>query len=153
LWLRRFACCGALGYALSSSAWWLGAPSAIVGLLIRFSVLILALLAIVFVLQNRTATTEWLSRRETEPRSGWRGLRNRLAETWHIFAIVCIIGIFGFYMLNPGGGISLLLRAAALSLIIIIAAAGLVRFLGETVRRGFAVKPELQARFPHIEAR
>ncbi|HXE29970.1 MAG TPA: hypothetical protein VN656_15735, partial [Stellaceae bacterium] len=37
IWIRRFAYTAAIGYAASTGAWWLGAPSAIVGLLIRVS--------------------------------------------------------------------------------------------------------------------
>lgn len=153
IWIRRFVQWAAYGYAASVGAWWLGAPGAINGLLMRISVLVLAVLAIIFVLQNRAAVTEWLRGHEHADENGWRVLRYRFAETWHILAIVYIIGTFGVYVLHAEGGLSLLLRATALSLIVITTAAILVRFIEQLVQRGFAVKPELKARFPALEPR
>ncbi len=153
IWIRRFAYAAAIGYAASTGAWWLGAPSAIVGLLIRISILVLAILAVIFVLQNRSAVAGWLGGDEHPTSGGWRSARRRFAETWHLLAIVYIIGSFGVFILNDKGGLSLLLRATALSLLVITTAALLVRFLEQALRRGFAVSPDLQARFPTLETR
>lgn len=153
IWMRRFVQWAAYGYAASVGAWWLGAPGAINGILMRIAVLVLAILAIIFVLQNRAAVSQWLRGDGSGDKSRWRILRLRLAETWHVLAIVYIVGTFGVYMLNPRGGLGLLLRATALSLIVITMAAILVRFVDELLQRGFAVKPELKARFPALEAR
>lgn len=153
IWIRRFAQWGAYGYAISSGAWWLSAPSPVVGLLLRVSVLVLAILAVIFVLQNRAAVSQWLRGNDRGKRTGWRILRNRLAETWHILAIVYIVGSFGIYMLNAEGGLALLLRATASSLVVVTAAALLVRAVDQLLRRGFAVNPDLKNRFPMLEAR
>jgi moderate conductance mechanosensitive channel len=153
IWIRRFAYTAAIGYAASTGAWWLGAPSAIVGLLIRVSILVLAILAVIFVLQNRNAVAGWLRGDEDRAKGGWRSARRRFAETWHILAIVYIVGSFGVFILNDKGGLSLLLRATALSLVVITTAAILVRFMDQALRRSFAVSPDLRARFPTLEAR
>ncbi len=153
IWIRRFVQWGAYGYAASDGAWWLGAPGAINGLLMRGSVLVLAVLAVIFVLQNRIAVRTWLHGHDQATTNGWRILRHRLAETWHVLALVYVIGTFGVYILNTEGGLGLLLRATALSLVVITTAAILVRFTDEILQRGFALKPELKARFPMLEAR
>jgi moderate conductance mechanosensitive channel len=153
IWIRRFAYAAAIGYAASTGAWWLNAPSAIVGLLIRLSVLVLAILAVIFVLQNRGAVAGWLRGSADSGRGGWRTARGRLAETWHLLAIVYIVGTFGVFMLNSEGGLSLLLRATALSLVVVTTAAMLVRFMEQALRRGFAVNQDLRTRFPTLEAR
>lgn len=153
IWLRRFAHWSAYGYAASAGAWWLSAPGAIVGLLIRVTVLVLAILAIIFVLQNRKAVATWLRGKLQEGESGWRVMRSRFAETWHILAIVYIIGTFGVYILNAEGGLALLLRATALTLVVITTAAILVRFLEQMLQTGLAVNPELRSRFPALEPR
>jgi small conductance mechanosensitive channel len=152
IWIRRFTTWAAYGYAASLSAWWLGAPGAIDGLLLRITVLVLAILAIIFVLQNRSAVAEWLKGRDTGD-GGWRTLRHRLAETWHILALVYVIGTFGVFMLNAEGGFSLLLRATALSLVVVAAAALLVRFSERAFRTVLAVDPQVKARFPALETR
>ncbi len=152
IWMRRFVQWAAYGYAASVGAWWLGAPGAINGLLMRLSVLVLAILAIIFVLQNRTAVRDWLRGRDPAS-SRWRILRHRLAETWHVLAIVYVVGTFGVFMLNPQAGLGMLLRATALSLVVITTAAILVRFVDQVLRSGLAVKPDVKARFPTLEAR
>jgi small conductance mechanosensitive channel len=153
IWIRRFAYSAAIGYAASTGAWWLGAPSAIVGLLIRVSILALAILAIIFVLQNRNAVAGWLRGDDGRVKGGWRSARRRFAETWHLLAIVYVVGSFGVFILNDKGGLSLLLRATALSLVVITTAAILVRFIEQALQRAFAVSPDLTARFPTLEGR
>lgn len=153
IWMRRFAYCAGYGYAIALCAWYFDAPGAIVGLLTRLVVLVLAILAIIFVLQNRGPVSEWL-RGGTEPSATrWRVLRNRLGDTWHILAIIYVIGTFGIYLLNAQGGFALLLRATALSLVVVSGAAILARLTERALRRGFAVGPDLKERFPHLEAR
>jgi small-conductance mechanosensitive channel len=153
IWMRRFAYWAAYGYAVSVSAWYFHAPGAIDGLLMRLSVLVLAILAIIFVLQNRAPVSAWLRGGDRAEEIRWRALRNRLGETWHILAIVYVIGTFGVYMLNAQGGFALLLRATALSLVVISGAALLARFSERALRKSFSVDPALKTRFPHLETR
>jgi small-conductance mechanosensitive channel len=153
VWMRRFAYCGAYGYATSVCAWYFNAPGAIEGLLMRSAVLVLAVLAIIFVLQNRAPVSEWLRGDDRAEELRWRALRGRLAESWHVLAIAYIVGTFGVYLLNAEGGFALLLRATALSLIVISGAAIIARLSQRLLRRSFAVSPELKERFPHLETR
>jgi moderate conductance mechanosensitive channel len=153
IWVRRFAGWAAYGYAVSISAWWLGAPGAIDGLLMRITALVLAILGIIFVMQNRTAVAEWLRARERRPDSRLRFLCDRLAETWHVLIIVYVVGIFSVYALNAAGGFAFILRATALSLVVVAAAAILVRLSERVLQRGLSVSPPLRARFPGLEAR
>ena len=153
IWMRRFAYWAAYGYAISASAWYFSAPGAIDGLLMRLSVMVLAVLAIIFVLQNRAAVADWLRGGDRADEVRWRVVRHRLGETWHILAIVYIVGTFGVYMLNAQGGFSLLLRATALSLVVISGAALLARFIERGLRKSFSVDPELKAKFPRLETR
>jgi small-conductance mechanosensitive channel len=156
IWVRRFINWTVYGLAVAGCAWWLGAPGAIYGVLLRLVILILGILAIVFVLQNRSAVANWLRGEPAEDASrnqGWILLRQRLADIWHILALVYILGVFGVFTLHIEGGVVYLLRSTALSLVLVLAAALLVQFIKRGARRGFAVKPELAARFPTLEAR
>ena len=153
IWMRRFAYWAAYGYAASICAWYFNAPGAIDGLLMRISVLVLAILAIIFVLQNRAAVAEWLRGGDRADEIRWRVLRHRLGETWHILAIVYVVGTFGIYILNAQGGFTLLLRATALSLVVVSGAAILARVIERMLRSSFTVDPALKERFPHLEAR
>src|SRR5262249_7138607 len=57
------------------------------------------------------------------------------------------------YALRAEGGASYILRATLVSLVVIIGASFLVRFLEQLSARGFAIAPDLTARFPEIETR
>lgn len=157
IWIKRFTCWGVFGFALAEGAWWLGIPGGVYALMLKGMALVLAILAIVFVLQNRAAVSEWVAGPSELPEdaraAGWRRLRRRLAETWHILAIVYILGIFVVYALQVAGGFIYLLRATALSLVAIVGARLLVRFAERASARGFAIAPDLRTRFPTLEQR
>ena len=153
IWMRRFAYCAAYGYAISVCAWYFSAPGAIEGLLMRSAVLVLAVLAIIFVLQNRLPVAEWLRGDDQADGIRWRALRGRLGDSWHVLAIAYVTGTFGVYVLNAEGGFAILLRATALSLVVISGAAILARVCERLLRRSFAVSPELKERFPRLEMR
>jgi small conductance mechanosensitive channel len=70
------------------------------------------------VLQNRATISGWIAgpaNLPADPRTAsWRRLRRHLAETWHVFAIVYVLGSFFVYALQVAGGFVYLLRATAL---------------------------------------
>jgi len=156
IWVRRFANFGFYGFAIAGCSWWLHVPGAIYAILLRIVVLVLGILAIIFVLQNKTTVATWM-RGSGEPATGrgrgWRLLRQRLAAVWHILAIIVIVGTFGVSALHIEGGFLVLLRATLLSIVVVLAAALAVQFINRASKHGFAIKPELKARFPTLESR
>lgn len=154
IWIRRFANFGFYGFAIAGCSWWLHAPGAIYAILLRIVVLVLGILAVIFVLQNRTTVATWLrGSDESASGRGWRLLRQRLAAVWHILAIILVVGTFGVSVLHIEGGFVDLLRATVLSVVVVLAAALAAQFVSRASERGFAVKPELRARFPTLESR
>jgi moderate conductance mechanosensitive channel len=152
IWVRRFAFWAIFGYAVPAAAWWLGVPGALYALMLKTVGLVLAVLAVIFLLQNRASIAAWIAG-EPLGNSGWGRLRRTLGETWHLLAILYIIGAYLIYALHVAGGFSYVLRATVLSLVVIIAARLLVHFVQRLSRRGFAIKPELKAQFPTLEQR
>jgi small-conductance mechanosensitive channel len=157
IWIKRFTYWSVFGFAFAEGAWWLGVPGGVYALLLKGVALVLAILAIVFVLQNRVAIQGWVAGPAELPDDaravGWRRLRRRLGETWHVLAIVYILGIFVVYALHVAGGFVYLLRATALSLVAIVGAQLLMRFAERVSERGFAIAPDLKTRFPTLEQR
>ena len=160
IWVRRFAGWAIFGPAVANGAWWLGVPGAVYVLVLRGTVMVLAILAVIFILQNRRAVALWLRGNAGAAKDSERGeerrlglLRNQIAEIWHILAVIYIVGTFGIYVLHIEGGFALLLRATLLSVVVLLAAALVLRFINRLGRTGFAVRPELKARFPTLEAR
>ena len=152
IWVRRFIFWAVFGYAVPEAAWWLGAPGAVYALMLNVVGLVLALLAIIFLLQNRAPIARWIAGTPAAA-SGWARIRGSLAEIWPVLAVLYITGIYLIYALRIEGGFVYVARATALSLVVIVAAKLLVRFIRELSRRGFAIKPELKAQFPTLEQR
>jgi len=151
IWIRRFVIWAVFGYAVPDAAWWLGVPGAIYGLMLNAVGLVIALLAIIFVLQNRAAIAKWIAGAPTP--SGWGRIRHSLAEIWPVLAVIYISGIYLIYALRIHGGFAYVARATTLSLIVIVAAQVFIRFVRELSRRGFAISPELKVQFPTLEQR
>lgn len=156
IWIRRFANFGIFGFAIAGCGWWFGVPGAIYAIFLRLIVLVLGLLAIVFVLQNRTVVAHWL-RGPIDAAAGrdrgWRLLRHRLADAWHVLAIIVIVGTFGVSVLNIQGGFVFLMRATLLSAVVVLAAALAVQLVSRASESGFAISAELKTRFPTLETR
>jgi small-conductance mechanosensitive channel len=158
VWIKRFTYAAVYSYSLAEAAWWLGVPGGIYSLLLKTAALVLATLAVVFVLQIRGPVGEWLRGRALDEatereQNGWRILRNRLAETWHILAILYVVGIFLVYALRIEGGFIFVLRATLLSIVVVAVARFAVNLVQRASRRGFAIGSELKAKFPTLEAR
>jgi moderate conductance mechanosensitive channel len=153
IWVRRFTFWGIFGYALPEAAWWLGIPGTLYALLLKTVGLVLAVLAIIFILQNRMTVAAWIAGEPKAASSGWSRVRRTLGETWHLLAILYITGAYLIYALHMEGGFTYVLRATLLSLILIIVARLLVSLVQRWSRRGFAIKPELKAQFPTLEQR
>ncbi|HWI25844.1 MAG TPA: mechanosensitive ion channel domain-containing protein [Stellaceae bacterium] len=158
IWIRRFTNWAVYGLALAAGTWWMGIPGAIYALLLRGTMLVLGILSIIFVLQNRTAVGEILRGKnggggQVVEGHGWRMLRHRLADTWHVLAILYIAGTFGTYVLRIEAGFAFVFRATLLSLVVIIAAGIIVRGVRRVSQRGFAIGDDLKRRFPTLEQR
>jgi moderate conductance mechanosensitive channel len=156
IWIRRFTNWAVYGLALAAGTWWMGIPGAIFALLLRGTMLVLGILSVIFVLQNRTAVAEILRGKNhggTAEGHGWRMLRHRLADVWHVLAILYIVGTFGTYVLRIEGGFAFVFRATLLSLVIIVASGIIVRTVRRASQRGFAISDDLKRRFPTIEQR
>ena len=176
IWVRRFTQVGFYGFALIPAFWWLGAPGAVSAILQKLVALLLTVLGILFVLQNRRGVAEWIrphrrpvtdpegaadasATRDSEsempaPANGTIEIaRHRFAEVWHVLAILYMATIFAVYALKIEGGFIFVFRATALTVAILIA----VRLLGRGIRsltqRGFAIPADLHDRFPTLEAR
>ena len=152
IWVKRFVFCGIFGYAIPQAAWWLGIPGPLYTLLLKLAGLVLALLALIFLLQNRRPIAEWIGGDGTSA-SGWGRVRRSLGDIWPLLAVFYIVGIYSVYALRIEGGFVYVLRATALSVVVIVASRVLVRSMRSLSRRGFAISPQLKAQFPRLEQR
>jgi moderate conductance mechanosensitive channel len=181
IWVRRFVIWSVYGFSAGDALWWLGVPGSIQTVLLKIVALILAVLGIVFVLQNRQAVADWLRPRSPtpihtlgedeavppdpmpEPMPGRSPpprrtlalhiVRQRLADIWHILAITYIGGAFAVYALKVENGFAYLARGTLLSVLILSVAQLATRLINRVSERGFAIGAELNARFPTLQHR
>ena len=80
-------------------AWWLGVPGAIYALLLRITMLVLGVLAVDLRAAEPRAVADWLrGNRGGSAAQPWLALlRHRLADTWHVLAIIYLLGTFGVF--------------------------------------------------------
>jgi moderate conductance mechanosensitive channel len=152
VWVKRFTYWGIYGYAVPEAAWWLGIPGPLYTLMLNLAGLALALLAIIFLLQNRSSIANWIGG-DGVTASGWNHVRRTLGDIWQLLAIFYIVGLYAIYALRIEGGFVYVGRATALSVVVVLAARFIARSIHSLSRRGFAISPKLKAQFPTLEQR
>lgn len=169
IWVRRIAFTAIYGYLVSETALLLGLPpSAYVALLKLVGLVVMAML-VILVLQNRVKVARWLRGTPVSggvdgameaaeiargQRSGaLRTVRRRIADIWHVLAILYIVFSYAILALGIEGGFEFMVRATAASVVIIAVARLVVTVLDRAIRRGFAISPDLKVEYPLLEER
>jgi small-conductance mechanosensitive channel len=153
VWGRRFTRVVVYGYFALVALSAFGLPAAVHDVLLKLVGVVVTILLIVFILQNRRTVAAWLA---AEPRNGSRVLHTlgrRLGDIWHIFAILYVIGSFLVWTLEVEGGFAYLLRATVLTALIVVAAMVLVFGLRKLLDRLFRIDADLRRRNPRLEER
>lgn len=158
LWLRRFVGVAIYGLMGLDALRILGIGSSLAGVLERLIGLVLATMAIVFVLQNREAVRSFLRSDNPESRfkkfsGGLSTVRRRLADVWHILAILYIGAVFAVWAMSIPGGFTFLLRGTALTFVLWVLIRLCARALKRSLQAGFHVQGDTAKRFPNLEAR
>ena len=154
IWVRRLAGIGVYGYFIAEAALLLGLPRGAHQVLLKLVGLLVAGLAIVVVLQNRAAAGAWI-RGPVAPEATAKFLilRRRLAEVWHVLAIVFLLAVYGVWALGVEGGFRYLATSAALTAVVLVLANLVLAGLRKGLERGFRIRADLKERFPRLEAR
>ncbi|HEY4251421.1 MAG TPA: mechanosensitive ion channel domain-containing protein [Roseomonas sp.] len=160
IWLRRITLVLVFGYAIAEAGLLFGLPWSAYDLVTRICLLIVTLFLIIVTLQNRHTIAELLRAPElpeTEHPAASRRLarsaRDRLAEVWHILAILWLLAAWGVWALEVREGFERLTRVSLLT-IVILSLAKLIDFgARRLIHRGFRVGPDLAGRYPGLEAR
>jgi len=156
VWLRRLAFVAVYGWVLAETALLLGLPASGHEALVKIVGFVVAALLVILILQMRQPAAAWLRgpmRDATEPTRGWRTLRARLADIWHVLAIVYVIGLYTVWALDIRDGFNYVGRATLLTVVIFVGA----RLAAEALRSGlrglFSISDDLRQRYPGLEYR
>ena len=150
LWTRRLTYLVVYGYFLAQATRPIGLPAASHAVLVKLLGLLLALLLVMLVLQNRREVAQYI---RGGADSAFGQLRRGFAGIWHILLIIYLIAVYGVWALDVPGGFAFVLRATVLSIVVLAAARIVLELAKRAIRRGFALSDEQKARFPLLEAR
>lgn len=154
IWGRRLTLTGFWGYFLAEALRLLGLPRPSYLFALKLLGLLLATLVIILVLQNRAGVSAWIRARGGERLgSTLKTIRNRLAEVWHILAILYVVALFFIWALPVKGGVEYILRASGLTVVVFVLANLAASFASKMVVRLFSVGEDLRQRFPQLEGR
>jgi len=152
IWARRIVVLAVFGVALANVALLLGLYRPAYFATVRIVVLLVHLLLVVVTLQCRTAVAD-LIKAPDNARGIIAVMRNRLADTWHIFAIILNLALWGVWALRVQNGYALLLQYFLSTVaVLIIARLALVAVMA-ILDRVFRISPDFMSRYPGLEAR
>jgi len=150
IWIRRFGQVSIYGYGAVAASVALGLPIGGGNTVYKVLGFLVALMAVVLVLQNRV----WISHRlRGESENGNSRLRARLADIWHVLAILYVAALYAVWALAVEDGFEYLIQATLLTLAIIVAAKLALAGFDRLARKIFDLRPEIRDRYPGLEQR
>ncbi|MEE4363954.1 MAG: mechanosensitive ion channel domain-containing protein [Desulfotignum sp.] len=171
IWVRRVVRISVYGYFILEAVLIFGVSASLYLFLLKMLGLIIALMVIILVLQNRKDVAWWLrgEYKQTEapelqtesdtPDPHLRkiqavtALRRRFADFWHIAAILFTLGIFAIWALEIEDGVYFMARALILTIMVAVLTAFLFRISQRSLDQLFKVSDELKKNYPNLEAR
>jgi len=160
VWMRRIALVAVLAYAGSEFALLLAMPLSVQNGVLRVGLLVVSVLVAIMVLQNRLVVAGLLAApplAEGEvPERGralLRAIRDRLADAWHVLAILWVVALWGVWALDLERGFERLLRASLFTVLVVVAAKLADEGFRRLLDRAFSIGPDFARRFPGLEAR
>ncbi|WP_439514153.1 mechanosensitive ion channel domain-containing protein [Oceanibaculum nanhaiense] len=169
VWLRRFTITAVFGLFAVEAAVPLGLPDAVADVFVKLIYIVLAVMAVIFVLQNRKPVAEAL--RGVDPSTAWqaegdapqpelpaaaramRRVRRRIAGIWHFVALLYIFALFGILIMDVQGGFAFLIRATLVSCVILVLARLVWTGIDRLVTQLFSVSEQMRRDFPSLEDR
>jgi len=159
IWSRRLAgivVFGVLGLQLAALG---GVPAITLAALTRLLGLIVTMLVVMLVLQNRKEVAAWLRQGTEAPmdgeprrRTGQR-LRQRFADVWHVLAVLYAVAFFVVWVADMDDGFAIMLRATAWTAVIVVVAVLIGHLLRLGMDRLFEVSAEKREQHPALEKR
>lgn len=160
LWIRRIALTGVTFYATAEVAMLFGLPQGAHETIWRIGLLVLSLLAAVVVLQNRATVAGLLDAPDlregdipSRSRIVMRAARGRLAEAWHVLAILWLLAAWTVWALEIERGFERLAGASLGTLGIVIGGKLLDEGMRRLLDRMFRISAEMTGRYPGLELR
>jgi small conductance mechanosensitive channel len=150
IWISRVSVVGIFGYFAIQIAGFLGLAGPAQSLLFKLIGLLMALLAIMLIMQNRHSVSRFIGGKE-----GARllQLRRRLADLWHVLAILYVVVVYLVWVVGMPGGFAYVTRSTLLTALAVFLGIVSASFIVRMIDRAFSLSDELKARLPGLEDR
>ena len=157
IWMRRLATLAIYGYFAAQAALLLGLPTAGYATVLNALGLVIAVMLVIVVLQNRHEVADWIRGARPEAAAARatavQSLRRLLADLWHILAILYVASIYFVWALQIEGGFQFVLTATLLTVVILALARLLAVVSDRAIARGFSVSDDVKRLYPTLEDR
>jgi small-conductance mechanosensitive channel len=150
IWVRRLVYVLAYGYFLTEVLPVLGVSRVTHASVAKLVGLIVMLMLVVLILQTRVDVAAHIRGKTSRLLDQFR---RRVADVWHLVAILYVIAIYGVWALEIPGGFAYVLRSTAYTIVAFTIATVLLVLLRQTLRKLFSLSDEQKQRFPGLEAR
>ena len=150
IWISRVTVVGIFGYFAIQVAGFLGLAGPAQSFLFKLIGLLLALLFVMLIMQNRRSVAQLIGGKE-----GARliQLRRRMADLWHVLAILYVVVVYLVWVIGMPGGFAYVTRATLFTALTIFLAIAAASFSARMINKAFSLSTELKARLPGLEAR
>jgi small conductance mechanosensitive channel len=155
VWVRRMTNLAAIGVCVLGTMDMMLVPGGVLSLSRKVLGLLELGLVAVLILQNRKPFASWLRTHIIELGGGGRAAKavGRLAEVWHILALVYFTALFLMWFLEVPGGFGFATLATVQSLVAVVLAWGLARVVSSLLEKLFVISEEMRQRHPGLERR
>ena len=152
VWWTRIAAVTVFGVAIANIALLLGLYQPAYVAVVRLLMLVVHLFVVIIILQCRRSIADAIRAPEGET-GPFAMMRNRLADIWHILAIILNLALWAVWALQVQNGYALLLRYffAGVAVLAIARLASIA--IMTALDRIFRISPEFLRQFPGLEAR
>ncbi len=154
VWCTRLSAFIVFGFFMSQAALYLDVPKGSVHAFSSFIGLMITLMVVIIVLQNRLQVSKWLrGRAESSSNTFVQTTRARIADVWHVLAIVYLVIGYVIAALDIEQGFTTLIKATLVTVVTFIVFRFIISSIDHLVERGFALPEELKRQFPFLEQR
>ncbi len=150
IWIKRVSVVGVFGYFAVQAAGFLGLDAPAQFFLFKLIGLVLALLSVMLIMQNRQGVARFIG---GEDDARLLLLRRRLADLWHVLAILYVAIVYLVWVIGMPGGFAYITRSTLLSALAIFLGVAAGSFASRLIDRTFSLSAELQAQLPGLEDR
>ena len=152
IWICRLGYIALYGYFALEAALLMGLSKPAYGVLMNVLGLVVALLVVIFILQNRESCANSI-RGPKDIDSPWLALRRPLAAVWHLLAIFYVVALYLVLAMRGNDGTAYIVRGTVLTVIVLLLVWGIDNAVRSLTSRGFKIADDVRARFPGLQTR